>query len=511
MKSLSLRNLLYLTPLVLMVSLYTLLPNRYSMHDAIAYAIAFQDGSILAQGLWHPSHLLYGPLGYILFQAQQSLGLALTPLQVYSCLGTLTSSFISFFLIQLFLLSGISLFNTVVSLLVWTGSYAVWHSSTSSDLARNMLAILFLIASFYTILHGTTHRFKQWPLIAGLLIGLSGLFHVLSVFAVPALCLFLYGRVPKNRLLPVSLLIFSLSATLILISYLLTATAIHQINDIAGFVQWFSGPGTGWWQLNPLRGCLDLFITALRGILGIVTYAPLKEAILSAGGKEISILAFAIISFVILSYLSFRIFYFLISSFETISPLSKAMLSWLFLHGILAVVFDPGNIRMLIYLSVPFITIFGESLTRVRSSLNRRITILISLLLIFINAVTVMRTESNPQSQAAFQKLACMNTASQNPDDLFLVLMSTDALYAQYFGQRRAVKTTFNELCHNNMLDLMQATWKRGSHVFLDKEIVHKAHPNSPLKDICNSKIKVFDSVPGKPKNAWFELRKDMS
>ena len=506
MKKCYLRVVCHLTPFVVLVLLYTLLPNRYAMCDAISYAMAIQDGSILAHGLWHPSHLLYGPLGYILFQIQQSLGLNLTPFQVYSYLGIFTSLLALFFLIRLFLLSGISLIDASLTLLVWTGSYVVWHSSTSSDLARNMLPLLFLICSFYTLLHGTTYGSKWWPFLLGILIALSGLFHILSIFAVPALLVLLFLRIQRNRFVPILISIFSLSAVLISLSYLMTATQILHIRDFTGFTHWFSRPGgSEWFQSSFFRGGFDLFITALRGILGTVTYAPLKEALITFGKKQQSVLLFACISFLILLYLSSRIFCFLIFSPKVISPLSKAMLTWFLVHGAFALFCDRGNIRMVLYLSVPFVAIFAESQGRLSSFLNRPVIILISLILIFVNALTIMKIESNPKSQPAFQKLIAMNTAAANRDDLFLVAMGTDALYAQYFGGKHALQADFQNICREPLLGAIEGTWKNGFDVFLDKDIIHRTHQNWVPKDLCRGSIKVLNNLPG---SQWLRLRK---
>jgi len=67
------------------------------------------------------------------------------------------------------------------------------------DLSRNLLAVLMLIGAFFVIAQGQARSLKAWPFLIGLLIGLAGLFHTLTVFAVPSICYFLWKHAEQGK------------------------------------------------------------------------------------------------------------------------------------------------------------------------------------------------------------------------------------------------------------------------------------------------------------------------
>jgi hypothetical protein len=83
-----------------------------------------------------------------------------------------------------------------------------------------------------------------------------------------------------------------------------------------------------------------------------------------------------------------------------------------------------------------------------------------------------MRDESKPETQRAHQLLSAMNVLSQDPDDLFLMSMGTDALYAQYFGKRRAVPLRAGETDFSMLRIELSEARKKGKRLYIETDLL---------------------------------------
>jgi hypothetical protein len=467
----------------LLLIIYFALPNRYAMYDAIRFAQAVEAGNFRAYPFWHPSHVLYEPVIYGLYDAMQKVGIPITLFQFCTAQGILSSFLLMYLAGYLMLTHGIPSRWAALALTIWAGSYVVWHCSTLPDLSRNVLALLILTGAFCVISISHTKSCNGWPILAGFFIGLAGLFHSLTVFAVPSLGYFLWKRADKSRRASTFMTVTLVSAVTVISCYAFAILFLGQIQDIQGFLRWFSAPGGDeWWQFHLLRAGLDFVLTAIRALLGTVTYQPLKGAVLSAGRDHTATLLFGLLSAAILSYWGFIIISGIIRPSKPLTVIGQAMLLWLICYLPIAFFFDKWDVRVLLYLSIPVALLTAECASQ-RNVRRHQIAGLITALLVFIvNGSTIMYKESKPETQRAYQLLESMNALSHDPGDLFLVSMGTDAQYAVYFGKRRAIPLRVVETDFSALRFELSDVTKTGKRLFIETDlfdmIVNRRHPS---------------------------------
>ena len=301
MKASFLRNREHLLVPWLLLIIYFGLPSRYVMYDSIRFAQAIETGDLRTYPFWHPSHLLYEPFMYIFYAITQKIGFSLTIFQLSTIQGILSASLLVYVAGRLLVMHGIPSRWAALTLSMWVGSYVVWHCTTLPDLSRNLLAILMLISALFVIAWDRADFKKAWPFLAGLLIGLAGLFHTMAVFATPSLFFFLWKYSEKANRLYAMMTVLLVSAAMVLSFYISAITYLGEIRDIPGFLRWFSAPGGGeWWQSGLIRAALDFMLTSIRALLGTVTYEPLKHAVFSAGTVHGEVLLLGLLSGAIL-------------------------------------------------------------------------------------------------------------------------------------------------------------------------------------------------------------------
>ena len=351
-------------------------------------------------------------------------------------------------------------------------SYVSWVCSTSPDLARNMIAIIFILSAFYTTTLSTKYTFKGWPYITGLLLGFAGISHILSVFSAFPLLYFAYNS-SKEKI--ITILKISITSTLfVLFVFYFVATKIININDIHGFLEWFRAPGGNqWFQTNLIRGIVDLILTSIRSIFGIVTYQPLKIAILSNGMENTNILLLAIFATIIISGCCLFILRSLLRTPEGFTLLSKAMMIWFCSQAIFSIFFDSGNIRMLLFLSIPFIIILYDSIKIYSSSCIALVLFILFILVFTINTSTIFYKENRPETQKSFQMLDAMNNLSHDPEDIFIVTTCTDAVFARYFGNRKTFIMDSKYPSIDSLYDIVQSNTASGHKIFILNELVN--------------------------------------
>lgn len=486
MKASFLRNREHLLVPWLLLIVYLALPSRYVMYDSIRFAQAIETGDLRTYPFWHPSHLLYEPFMDGVYTITQKIGFSLTIFQLSTIQGILSASLLVYVAGRLLVMHGIPSRWAALALSMWVGSYVAWHCTTLPDLSRNLLAVLILLAALFVIARGRAGYMKAWPFIAGLLIGLAGLFHTMAVFATPSLCFFLWKYSEKATRLYAMMTALLVSAATVLSFYISAIIYLGEIRDIPGFLRWFLAPGGAeWWQSGLIRAALDFVLTSIRALLGTVTYEPLKRAVFSAGTVHGEVLLFGLMSGAILAYWGFVIGSEIIRPTKPPTVLGQAMGIWFISYLPFALFFDKWDVRVLLYLSIPIPFLAAECAGR--SNLRRhQIAALITVLVLFgVNGFTIMREESNPETQRAHQLLLRMNALSHDTDDLFLVSMGTDALYAKYFGKRRAVPLRAAETDFSAFRLELSDVMRTGKHLFIETDlldmIVTGKHPSSAI------------------------------
>ena len=484
MKASFLRNREHLLVPWLLLIIYFGLPSRYVMYDSIRFAQAIETADLRTYPFWHPSHLLYEPFMYGFYSVAHKIGFSLTIFQLSTIQGIVSSFFLVYIAGSLLVLHRIPSRWAALALSIWAGSYVVWHCTTLPDLSRNLLAILLLLGALFVSAQGQVRPSSKLPFLAGLLVGLAGLFHTLAIFAVPSLCYFFWKNSDQSGRLRAVMTALFVAAVTVLSFYAFAIFYLGQIQDIRGFFIWFSAPGGGeWWQSDLMRAVLDFALTSVRALLGTVTYEPLKRAVFSAGADQSGVLLFGLLSAAILTYWGFIIVSGVIRPSKPLTVLGKTMCIWFISYLPFALLFDKWDVRILLYLSIPVPFLTAECASR-RAARSHQVAALLTALVIFaVNGFTVIREESKPETQRAHQLLVHMNVLSENPDDLFLVSMGTDAQYTQYFGKRRVLALRSAETDFSMLRSELSDARKVGKRVYIETDLLDRIikgkHPSS--------------------------------
>jgi hypothetical protein len=470
----------------LLIIIYFALPSRHVMYDSIRFAQAIKAGNLRAYPFWHPSHLLYELTMYGLYSLMQDIGLHLTLFQLCTVQGILSCLLVVYLAIRLLVMHGIPSRWAALAFSMWMGSYVVWHCATLPDLSRNLLAILLLIIAFLVVTQSQSGSLKARTFLAGLLLGLAGLFHILAVFAAPSFLYFLSKHAEKGKRIRTFFPAIIASMATVLSFYIFATIFLGQIRDIHDFLRWFSAPGgSEWWQSDFMRATLDFLMTSIRALFGTVTYEPLKRALFSAGAVHGVTLLFGLLGAATLACWGVITVTEIIHPSRPLTLPGQAMCIWFVSYLPFAVLFDKWDVRVLLYLSVPIPFLIAECASR-RNVRWHQIAGLITVLVLFVvNGFTIMRKENNPGTQRAFELLASMDALSQDAGDLFLVSMGTDALYAQYFGKRRALPLRTAETDFSTLRSELTDVRKKGKRVYVETElldmIIKGKHPYSGI------------------------------
>jgi hypothetical protein len=508
MKASFLGNREYLLVPWLLLIVYLALPSRYVMYDSIRFAQAIETGDLRTYPFWHPSHLLYEPFMYIFYAITQKIGFSLTIFQLSTIQGILSASLLVYVAGRLLVMHGIPSRWAALALSMWVGSYVVWHCTTLPDLSRNLLAILMLISALFVIAWGRADFKKAWPFLAGLLIGLAGLFHTMAVFATPSLCFFLWKYSQKANRLYAMMTALLVSAATVLSFYISAIIYLGEIRDIPDFLRWFSAPGGGeWWQSDLMRAVLDFVLTSIRALLGTVTYEPLKRAVYSVGTVHGVVLFFGLLSASILAYWGLIVVSEIIRPSKPLTVLGQAMCIWFISYLPFAVFFDKWDVRVLLYLSIPIPFLAAECAGR-KNLRRHQIAALITILVLFgVNGFTIMREENNPETQRAHQLLVRMKALPHDTDDLFLVSMGTDAQYAQYFGKIKALPVRAAETDFSMLRSVLSDARKKGKRIYVETDLLDTINKGKhPYKDVLTELIGLNSYSIRGPEERGFKL-----
>jgi hypothetical protein len=282
-------HLLLLLPLVV----YLALPTRAYYWDGLAFAIAIEHDYPL-RGLLHPNHLLYMPLGRMLWVAAQAIGLSTRVLfllqRVNGVLG-----FASILLVyRLLRMKGIECGTAVAGALVMAFSATWWKYATDCD--AYIAAIFCLLLGWLFLASG------RW-ISGAFALAAAMLFHELSVLVLPAALL----AAPGKRRFPLAVLALAPVGAVYLWAY----RVVHGDWAMGGIPGWLvsHSPDSGF-SFAPFRdagrsllGTLRLFfagkpsgvvrdvLTATVLLVALVTVIALAMLLRRAGRPQFGTLS----------------------------------------------------------------------------------------------------------------------------------------------------------------------------------------------------------------------------
>jgi hypothetical protein len=159
--------------------------------DGVVFAETIERAKRLPE-LFHPSHLFYNVVGYLLYKAAGSFGQAARPLkvlQIGNCIFSALAALV-FFRILRKSLGSVYLAATLTVLFAFSATW--WKFSTDAD--AYIPSTLFMLIAFYLVLPGSKPR----PFLVASAHVCAILFHQLAIFFYPVAALALFYQGPES-------------------------------------------------------------------------------------------------------------------------------------------------------------------------------------------------------------------------------------------------------------------------------------------------------------------------
>ena len=261
-------------PAILLV--YLFFPTKSYYWDGVFFARVIEGVPSFHPTLFHPNHLLYSAVGYLLYRVAQGLGLqwrALEVLQVANSIVSVLATYLMYLSLRRALRS---------NYLVWALTIIFAFSSTwwkfSTDANAYIFSVFFLLFAFYF----TLEKSKPRPIVVTLLFSIATLMHQLAVIAYPVIALALYwqsvGLAASKRKMVVSqfcVLSFLIVFTIYCVAFYLLIGVVDPVRFFLWITSYSPDASFSFDLLSnlgfTLRGNLRLFFNArlslLRGLI----------------------------------------------------------------------------------------------------------------------------------------------------------------------------------------------------------------------------------------------------
>lgn len=222
---------------VVLLLIYTAFPTKNYYWDGIEFAFVIENAGSLNASLFHPNHLFYNPLGYVIYKFVQNSGFdvrAITVLQVMNSVFSALSAIVLFYILKQSFRS-----NYLAAALTFLFSFsAVWWKF-STDANSYIPSIFFTLVCFYLILPNQ----KPKPLPVALIHTIAMCFHQLAVFFFPVAVLGLFFQtsdLPARKRFSVFLQYGAMAFVLTFGLYCLCFYLQSGNFDYSAFIKWLT-------------------------------------------------------------------------------------------------------------------------------------------------------------------------------------------------------------------------------------------------------------------------------
>jgi hypothetical protein len=216
------------------LSIYGALPTVNYYWDGLIYADFLERADTFGPALFHPNHLIYNFVGFLIFRLFHNLAFsdrALFALQYLSIFFASAAVAIFYLICRRFFVS-VYLSLTVTGILAFAASW--WRFATDANVY--VISIAFLLLSFFFLVDTPPK-----PVLAAISFFGALLFHELAVLFLPAGCLALWlAEVEQDSRKRIrNIAVFALlTAALIILSYLSAFYSISGGLDAGAFGKW---------------------------------------------------------------------------------------------------------------------------------------------------------------------------------------------------------------------------------------------------------------------------------
>ncbi len=222
------------------LAIYLAFPNRNHSHDALTFIIRIGTGDLISQ--FHPHHLLYTVLGFVLREGLEGLGISISSITLMQTVNSVVAATgVLFFFIILLRLSK-KVITALIFALLFAFSLGLWHYAVDAEVY--VCGLVFLISSLLLIVVSLSQGTKPKPgmLIGlGVLGGMACLFHQMHILFVAVGCTFIYivgkGALPRLKmaafyLVPLSILVGG--------SYIAVGYMLNKLPNLVSFYHWLT-------------------------------------------------------------------------------------------------------------------------------------------------------------------------------------------------------------------------------------------------------------------------------
>ena len=171
----------------LILAIYLLWPTRDFYWDGVAFAIDIEKAAQFPTPLLHPNHLIYNPLGFMIFELARLLVPSTRALFVLQGLDSLLAAASALLVYYIVRGSGAARWMAATWTLLFAFSATWWKFATDGD--AYIASIFFLLCGYFAL----TKKQPRPLAIAGLH-SVAMLFHELAALFFPAAVFLLYRK-----------------------------------------------------------------------------------------------------------------------------------------------------------------------------------------------------------------------------------------------------------------------------------------------------------------------------
>jgi len=405
-----------------------LFPARNQGLDAVNYAITMEEGTISA--LFHPHHLLYNPLGWLLFNAAQWFGHGHIPIlhlmvTVSSIFGTLGAIL---FGAMVFQLTGKKMLALIIPLLL-AFSYGYWYSSLNGE--SYIISIFFLIVCLYLVLMINTGTGQLFIVFLALAHGIATLFHQSHILFLIPVSFFLYKK-GGIRTLWSYCFVFAMIVGSV---YLWACYLTNNLSSLKDFLEWITRYAQG---KPPNFGHFHIvnIPVAIISLGRSVLYGSYIGDLLLDRIFDINKSGLIISTILVLGI----IFYFVLVLFRDRNVMGRQgdvnrfCIIWIASYFAFFVWWDPGNFDFMMTLLIPCYLLFSIFLNHAESKyrMNRNLALALAILLFLSNFFAEILPGSKLKNNQSYQ-LASSFKNYVSKEDLVLVNDPVLLPYSRYY------------------------------------------------------------------------------
>ncbi len=471
----SFKPVLLLAPAGVFV-LYLLTLSRCHTWDAIAYTARIHDDPLLSERylsttLWHPHHLLFGPMGQgflslwnvLLPQASNPF----LPLQLMvAAMGAATA-----FLIALLVMHRT---NDRWTALLSAGIFAVMHSvwSYSTEVEVMIPALFFVLLAVYVL--QTTTRFVGRLVLVTVTVSTSILLHQISVIFCLAVAVYLWSSSGRKHAVTVA----AASAATVALVYVAVALLSLAEPSPGAIVDWMLSA-----RSRSVTGTISIVEQLAAGAKGALqtVVSPVGPADLGSRASGVMGMILAATSAgLVLAMITAAAWvgYAVVRKGLARDAFVRFCLVWLVAMAVFVLWFEPDNIEYWIYCGPPALFLAVEVLAeRLRTQLRRSVGWILLALLLTVNLYTSIAPRTNG-ANAAYGPFVGAVRGHMQPGDLILAAPSGSSILVG----AEAVAVPFLTgvdliVVDDSVNERVRTTWTRGNHVYILQEVLRGEPP----------------------------------